>query len=247
VRNLPGRGRRSLPQIEAHIEKELVFPLLRGRDLWRWGADPGAHILMVQDATARRGHPVDWLQQHYPQAYAYLKSFEPVLRDRSAYKRYFRPHDPFYSMFNVGRYTLDPVKVVWQGIGRDRMQAAVITTRGDKPILTNQAMHPFIGLQDETEAHYLAACLNSVPFEYAVLSHTQPGGKSFAQPGILKLLNLPRYQADNRVHREMAALSRAAHAGSPDDDAIARTAAAVWDLSAAEVDDLRISLNDLRN
>ncbi len=245
VRNIIAGAKRPVPQVEAWIEANYVYPLLRGNEVRRWQATPGIHILMVQNAQTRRGYDPDWLRNHAPHTWAYLAQFEATLRERAAYRRYYKSHQPFYSMFDVGTYTFAPVKVVWKGFGTKRMKAAVITTQAGKPIMTNQAMHPFIGLWNESEAYFLAACLNSAPFEYAVLSQGQVGGKSFAQPGLLKLLRLPRYQATNSLHQELETLSRDAHAGSPDDAAIAETAGKLWGLSTTEQHDIWQSLGEL--
>lgn len=245
VRNITAGAKRPVPRIESWIEARFVYPLLRGNEVWRWKAKPSIHILLVQDPQTRRGYAPDWLRDHAPHTWAYLAQFEAMLRERAAYRRYYQPQHPFYSMFNVGLYSFAPVKVVWKGFGTKRMKAAVISTQAGKPIMTNQAMHPFIGLQDESEAHYLAASLNSAAFEYAVLSQGQVGGKSFAQPGLLKLLRLPRYEANHGLHQALANLSRDAHAGSPDDAAIAATTADLWGLSLAEQRDILQSLGEL--
>lgn len=246
VRNIVEGSKRLVPQIETVLEPDFIFPLLRGRDVKRWEAIPTAHILIVQNPETRHGYPIAWLQEHYPRTFAYLQQFEPTLRDRAAYHRFFRENMPFYTMFDVGTYTFAPVKVVWKGFGTAQMRAAVITTQADKPIMTNQAMHPFIGLEDEDEAHYLAACLNSAPFEFAVLSHTQAGSKSFAQPGILKELRLPHFEPENGVHQHLADLSRNAHAGTPDDTSIAEATAHIWGLSPQQLRDVQESLTELR-
>jgi hypothetical protein len=88
--------------------------------------------------------------------------------------------------------------------------------------------------------------LNSAPFEYGVISHTQTGGKSFAQPGILKTLRLPKFEDANPLHQELANLSRQAHQGNVDDDAIAHYAAELWGLEQRELQDVLDSLNDWR-
>ncbi len=245
VRNITAGAKRSVPQVEAWVEEAFVFPLLRGNEVHRWRAEPGVHILMVQDPERRRGYDLDWLRQHAPRTLAYLAQFEEPLRQRAAYRRYYKTRHPFYSMFDVGTYSFAPVKVVWKGFGTRRMQAAVLTQQVGKPIMTNQAMHPFIGLQDTDEAHYLAACLNSAPFEYAVLSQGQVGGKSFAQPGLLKLLRLPRYQAANPLHQKLARLSREAHSTTPDDAAIAEATGQLWSLTQAQQHEIRASLAEL--
>ncbi|MEO1288863.1 MAG: hypothetical protein AAFV93_13940, partial [Chloroflexota bacterium] len=71
------------------------------------------------------------------------------------------------------------------------------------------------------------------------------GGKSFAQPGILEKLRLPQYNPLDNAHRRLSNLSREAHKGRIDDDAIARASAKVWGLSASELDELQTSLTTL--
>ena len=247
VRNIVTGSKRKVEQIETWLEADLVYPMLRGRDVSRWNADPTIHILIVQNPETRQGYDIDWLREHYPNTYNYLGKFEPILRKRAAFKRYFRDSAPFYTMFDIGQYTFNPYKVLWHGFGKQRMQAAVVGSIDDKPIMSNQAMHPFVGLQNENEAHFLAACLNSAPFEFAVLSHTQSGGKSFAQPGILNTLRLPQYQAKNPVHQQLVTLSRAAHQGKIDDKAIAEASADIWGLSPSELQELQESLLNLIN
>lgn len=247
VRNIIKGSKRKVEQIETWLEADLIYPLLRGRDVSRWQANPTIHVLMVQNPETRQGYDVDWLGEHYPHTFNYLVKFEPILRQRAAFKRYFRDSAPFYSMFDIGRYTFSPYKVIWHGFGKKRMQAVVVGSIAGKAIMSNQAMHPFVGLENLDEAHFLVACLNSAPFEFAVLSHTQSGGKSFAQPGILNTLRLPQYQAEHPVHRQLVTLSHAAHQGKIDDKAIAKASAAVWGLSPAELQELQESLSDLVN
>jgi SAM-dependent methyltransferase len=246
VRNDRDGSKLPVKQVEALIEPDFIYPLLRGRDLNRWQALPTAHILLVQNPETRQGYDPDWLEENYPLTYTYLVQFEEMLRSRATFKRYFKKQAPFYSMFDVGDYTFAPYKVVWKGFGTKTMQVAVIDSIQGKPIMTNQAMHPFIGLDNEDEAHYIAACLNSAPFEYAVISHTQAGGKSFAQAGILERLQLPIYDASNTIHDDLMQLSRAAHHGEVDNDTIAKIAAALWGISSQELAHVLTSLEELR-
>lgn len=245
IRNIVEGARRAVPQVEAIIESDLLYPLLRSSDVVRWNARPSAYILMVQDPQSRQGYGPEWLSQHYPRVLAYLEQFENILRQRAVFRRYFQASSPFYSMFDIGEYTFSPVKVVWQGFGVHRMNAAVVTTSDNKPIIPNQALHPFISLDTEDEAHYLAACLNSPPFEHALISHTQPGGKSFAQPGILKRLYLPPYDATSSIHRQMVDISHRAHANEDIQDELGPTAARLWQLSEHEFEALQQSLLQL--
>jgi len=254
IRNIIAGAKRPVAQVEAEIEAQFVYPLLRGTDVQRWIATPGAAILMVQNPTQRQGYAEDWLRTCYPLTYAYLKQFEDMLCQRAAYKRYFKANAPFYSMFDVGDYTLSPIKVIWQGLGRREMRAAVVNTGADKPLICNQAMHPFIALTDADEAHFLAACLNSAPFEFAVISHTQYGGKSFAQPGILKRLNLPQYNPHAPLHQQLSHYSRQAHIAVQNGDSptaieqqIHALAASLWGLTDREWQDVQHSLVEIQS
>ena len=221
VRNLTEGAKIQVDEVTEPLEPDLLYPLLRGRDVRRWRAEPSALILLTHEPGMRlRAIPEKDLQTRYPRTYGYLKRFEPVLRQRAAFKRYFtRPErggkvtetGPFYSMFDVGDYTFAPWKVVWLGFGATEMKAAVVGLVDGKPVMTNQAMHPFVALGKKDEAHYLCACLNSSVVNLAVVSHTQLGGKSFAQSNILEHIRIPRYNPGNSVHRRLAKLSQTAH------------------------------------
>lgn len=271
VRNIVEGAKRNVPQVEARLESDLIYPLLRGRDVQRWRALPTAHLLVVQDPQERRGYDETWLEAHYPLTMAYLRGFEAVLRQRAAYRRYFKESDPFYSMFDIGAYTFAPVKVVWQGFGVREMRAAAVLAGTDKPVMTNQAMHPAISLgldpacpglgaldaehperrYYEDEAHYISAAMNSAPFAFAVMSHTQVGSKSFAQPGILNSLRLLRYDAGDERHQQLAQLAREAHDATDDavlkalEGDIDRVAGQLWGVAEHQLDDVRESLTQL--
>ena len=114
IENLHDVGRIKVERVQSVIEPDLVYPLLRGRDVQRWNAEPSAHIILAQDPETRKGIPESEMKHRWPKTYAYLKQFEgdpeePArgsLRGRSGYRQYFNPSDPFYSMYNVGSYTM---------------------------------------------------------------------------------------------------------------------------------------------
>lgn len=134
------------------------------------------------------------------------------------------------------------------------MKAAVIGTIEGKPILTNQAMHPFIPLESSQEAHYICACMNNSIFGLAVVAHTQEGGKSFAQSNILEHIRIPRYDPSNSVHRKLAKLSLAAHKAAKVGDEkhlkeieneIDTLSAKLWGLTDDELREIQQSLHIL--
>jgi len=89
VSNITEGTKRKVENIQSAIESDLLYPLLRGRDVTRWKAEQSAYILMAQDPKKRRGINEDLIKMHYPKTYLYLKRFENILRERAALKRYF--------------------------------------------------------------------------------------------------------------------------------------------------------------
>jgi hypothetical protein len=247
MRNLAERGLRNVLALEVLLESAPLYPVLLGTDVRAWHSVPSAWVLLAQDPQERRGRAVEQLGRDAPRCLAYLQQFQDLLTARAAYRRYFersastgrtRPTAPFYSMFDVGPYTLAPVKVVWHRMG-SRLAAAVVTHVECKPVLA-QETHAFFPLEDLREAHYLAALLNSSPAQRAMEAIGQVGGKSFATPKTIHQLALRRFDGDNATHGALAELGGAAHQqalkqGSPEREILAeidRQAGRYWAIGA---------------
>lgn len=213
IRNRAGAGRRRVEQVECTVEPDLLFPLLRWGDLGRYDARPSAHILLPQDLAARTGLPDDVMRTRYPKTFGYFARFESVLRGRAAYRRY-QENRPFYSMYNVGSYTLSDAKVVWRRMDK-RLTAAVVEPI-DHPLLGRRPPIPqetcvLIDCATTDEAHYLCALLNSAIVGFLVGAHSVVGGKGFGTPAILKFIKLRHFDPGCDVHRRLAAASRTTH------------------------------------
>lgn len=253
VTNLPETGKADLDAVEVVLEADLVYPLLRAGDVVRWRATPTYSILMVQDAQKRRGYDEGWLKTSHPKTYAYLARFREALESRSGYKRYFDAGDPFYSMFNVADYTFAKHKVVFPSIG-DELLCAVVSAQDGKPIVP-QHIVTMVGLEDEDEAHYVCACMNSTPARFTLEAYSQKGGKSFATPQALEHVRVPSFNRSLETHVRLAKCSRSAHeaawseAGVQVEGAEAELdelAASLWGLTSKQMDDLRLSLAESR-
>ncbi len=243
VENLPGRGKQVLPIVRALLEPDLLYPLVCWGDVRRFQAVPSAYLLLVQDTVTRRGIDQSRLERDFPQTYAYLKQFEPLLRRRAAYRRY-QDSAPFYSMYNVGEYTLSPYKVIWRRMDR-LLRAAVLASIdvplvGARPIVCQETC-VMIATQSADEAHYLAALLNSSVVGFLVQAHNVRGGKGFGSPGMLEHLGIRRFDRCSEDHRELARLGLAAHSAAVRGDdfcdigqEIDKMAAAVYQIEPAE-------------
>jgi len=242
VHNIIDRARREIDDDDHDIEPDFLYPLLRGREVKKWATHPDrdSRFLIVQDTQKRRGFDAKKIKG-WPRTLGYLERYENVLRERAAFKRYFRATDPFYSMFNIAEYTFAPFKVVWAEQGN--FGAAVVGTVRDQPIVPDHKimMLPF---DDEDEAHYVWAVTNSSPFRFAVDAYAI---NIQQDPHVFQNVRVPKYEAANPVHRRLAQLSRRAHEIvhegelgelSKIEAEIDRGAAKVWGLSERELKEI---------
>jgi hypothetical protein len=251
------------------LEPDLLYPLLRGRDVARWRAQSSAYLLNVQDPKERRGYDEDWLKDKYTETYKYLLRFEELLRQRSGFRKYFckevgrgskkrlEPFAPFYSLYNIGEYTLAPYKVCWPEVGNN-IRAGVAETRkdskaGNKVVVPDHTV-VFIPLADRDEAYFCCCLLNSSIAGLVVASYVT----LHPSPHVLEHVRLPQFDVKDQRHQRLAELSEQAHGLAAEASDAARkhlvaleteideTAAAVWGITATELSDIRFSLADLK-
>jgi SAM-dependent methyltransferase len=250
IRNIIKGAKIKAEQVEYAIEPDLLYPLLRGRDVRRWRAHASAYIIMAQDAKKRRGIDENEMKMRYPKTYAYLKQFKDILKKRPAYKRYFNTaKDAFYSMFDVGDYTFAPYKVVWREQA-SCITACVISNKEGKTIIPDHKLM-LIDFKNIQEAFYVSSLLNSSPSTYAIYSYCI---ETQMTPHIMNNIFIPKYDSSNELHRELAELSQQAHQAAAEDkreqvagieEQIDRLAARLWNLTDEEVNEITLSLKEL--
>lgn len=215
VRNVHDTGKILCPRVEATIEADLVHPLLRGRSVARWSANPAGHVLILQDRRTQRGYPEDWLQETHPLTWAYIKKFEKLLRQRKAFLKFFDPEeDAFYSMYAVGIHTFARHKVVWMDIS-ESVKAAVVSSPPREWLPIPEHTVIFLTTDSEDEAHYIAAVLNSHPVNMVVSGYTVDNHLS-THP--IENVQIPEFSPMDPVHVRLAGLSREAHVGAKQGD-----------------------------
>ena len=255
VENLHDVGKIKVKKVQALIEPDFVYPLLRGRDVGRWRAEPSAYILMVQDPVKRTGYDESWLKVTYHHTYAYLKEFEDVLRQRSGYRKYFDPaKDPFYSMYDVAEYTFAPYKVVWPWIATG--VRAAVSSQSNGKVTVPEHNTSFTSFADGTEAYYFCALLGSAPASILIRSRTPGGGGGLASPTILEHVAIPRFDPAKSLHRSLSTLSQRAHQlaalgkeGEAElrrvEEEIDRLAARLWGITQEELEEIGRALAEL--
>ena len=162
IENLPDMGKTKVPHVrEVVIEPDLVYPLLRGRDVQRWNAEPSVSIILPNRTDKLAGIPEPEMKRRWPKTHDYLKRFERELRDRAGYKKFFNSTDPFYSIYNVGPYTITGWKVVWREQS-SWFQAAFAGLKSQQVIVPDHKLM-LVACRSEQEAHFILGMLNSSP------------------------------------------------------------------------------------
>jgi hypothetical protein len=203
---------------------------------------------MTQDPQTRRGIVEDAMQRRHPRAHAYLARHEELLRSRAAFKRYHRPSDSPWSMFNVSGYTFADWKVVW----REQSAAftvAVVGPLDGKPVVPDHKLM-MVEARGRDEAHYLCAALASAPARFAVAAYAVEISVS---THVLDHVAVPRFSAKNPLHKRLAKLSIDAHDTAASGDSarrdelqleVDRSAAALWGLTGPELAEIYRALAD---
>jgi hypothetical protein len=253
VRNITEGAKREVEPVTATIEPDLVYPLLRGRDVQRWQAVPSAHILMVQDPKTRRGIDEETMQEQYPRTWEYLFKFKEVLRSRAAFKRYFTRTTkkgiietaPFYSMFNVGSYTFSPYKIVWREQSSKFIAAPILMS--EKTVMPDHKLM-MVPLENKEETYYLLSILLSSPARLSIEGYSMAISTN---THVLNNISISKYNADNDIIRKLSKLgadfillSRVEKVKV--ENLIDQLSAQLWGITDAELKDIQWNLADLK-
>jgi SAM-dependent methyltransferase len=208
LRNITEGAKVKVADVTVAVEPDLLYPLLRGRDVTKWQAVPSALLIVTHELGRRlNAIPESDMQTRFPRTFGYLRQFRSMLKERTVFKRYFRAgRDPFYSMFNIGDYTFAPWKVVWREMATV-MTASVVGKVEDRPIFPDHKLM-MVESPTESEAHYLCAVLNSSPPSMAVASYAQT---IQMDTHVLENVRIPKFDPKNKVHQRLSELSMQAH------------------------------------
>ncbi len=213
VLNLLERVKRSVEQVEERIEPDLVFPAVRGSDIERWLTKPRIFILMSQNPQTREPYPERQMKRQWPRTYAYLTRFKDVLLTRGSRTiRELAERTAFYAMFGIGPHTVAQYKVVWKRMASDIVAAVVSqaeTPFGYKTVIPTDTTALF-ATDNEPEACYLCAVVNSAPVRNFIRSYSS-AGRGFGAPSVMSHVRIPKFDPRHPVHNKLAQLSEALH------------------------------------
>ena len=222
------RGRlREITELGEHeglIEDDFVYSLVSGRNLDRWGVNSYAYILLPH-INAKGPHnavPESDLKVKYTKTYEWLLHWKNILLEtRKRNGKFYDPkYDPFYCLDNVGVYTFSPFKVAWREQNK-RMIACVISTKSIAP-LAGKLVIPdskvlFCPMENEDEAHYLCALLNSKPVTDIIEGYTLELQRG---TDILRNIKIGKFDPKDSICKELSTLSKIAHKKYPNEKEI---------------------------
>jgi len=211
ITNPPEPGqKKKVKQVEAVIEPDLVYPLIRGRDIKRWYIEfRNRYVIVPHDSKTAKPLQESKLRVELPLTYSYLNNYRGGLENRSIHKLWGKGN-PFYAIYDIGTYTFAPYKVVWKEVSA-RMKAggfhvAVVEPVEDrwlglKPAVPDHTVVLF-PLSNRDEAYFLAGVLNSTLISLAL---------QYAVVTSIENLGIPKFNPSDGRHQRIAELSRRAH------------------------------------
>lgn len=213
---LPGQ-KKTLKVVEALVEKDMVYPLIRGRSVKRWHVT-GDYGYIILPHNPKTGKPLaeNIMKTDFPRTYEYFINFKSMLEKRAVHKLWGKGK-PFYSVYDIGMYTFCPYKVVWKEIsgrisGKAEFHTCVTepiynSILGDKVVIPEHKLM-LMPLAEKNEAYYISAILNSNPVSLAISAYAI---ETAIDPRVIQHIKLPKFNPDNAIHHELHQLSKKAH------------------------------------
>lgn len=217
IQNLNEIGKRRAPSSTAQVESALLYPMIRGRGVEKWAWERFEYLLLPHNPVDGGVLDESRMKVDFPMTYHYFSGLKADLESR-AIQRLWGKRKPFYSVYDVGKYTFSPYKVVWKLIsgklsGKGKMEACVISQVYDDRLKVNRTLVPdfklmMIPFETEKEAHYVCGVLNSSPVKLVVYGYTIETGIS---THVTQNVRVDRFDSKNELHRKVSGLSRNAH------------------------------------
>ncbi|MBI4487689.1 MAG: N-6 DNA methylase [Deltaproteobacteria bacterium] len=207
VENTPEFARKKTKKIQRSLEKELLYPLLRGKDVDRWIAEPELLILFAHKGDS--AIPEDDVKK-LSETWAYLNEFRDFLSARKMYDLGFRKL-AFYALFETGKFLVADWKVVF------REQAASLTAAvvgphtspylDKKPVIPDHKLM-VAQMESQDEAHYVCSLLNSSLSRFFAEAYFI---ETAISTHILDYIKVPAFTPRNALHARLSRASQEAH------------------------------------
>ncbi|MDD5523532.1 MAG: SAM-dependent DNA methyltransferase [Kiritimatiellae bacterium] len=253
VKNYTEGAKRRIDIVQGAVEADILFPLLRGRDVGKFSATPDLKIILPHRLPhGDKAITEKILKTQFPKAYAFLHQFKNVLESRKSYLKFLKPaNQPFYATFNTGDYTFSRIKVVWREQASTLVTAVVVSDDKQSIVPDHKlVMIPF-SEEDKEEAYYVGGLLSTTVARCIV---TFSMVTTQISTNVMKYVPIKKFDGENQQHRIIAGLCMDAHQATRRGDVeeintierkIDAAAGELWGISAEEMEDMRASLKDV--
>ena len=214
ISNIVERAKRKSEQVIVEIEKEHVYPMLKGSNVRKWNVRYDTYLLCPHTAETKMWPvPQNQLAVDAPQTLRYLTYFKEDLDGRNGFAGWEKDiqRQEFHSILRIGDYTFSKYKVIWKYIATEFVCAVISTVDdmylGKKILLPNEKIM-YVSFDDEDEAYYLCGLLSSTLVANCVNSYMNPTSIS---AHVLNKLNIPHYDPTNALHTEISRICKSGH------------------------------------
>lgn len=206
IENDPNLGRKSLSKVRRSVEERHLYPLLRGRGVTPFSALPDPEFCALLPQTTMHGDAD--LAHHSPLTHRYLSRFKRLLELRGSYRR-FQAKQVYWSVWSTGPYTFSEWKVLWREMGGGRFAAAYtgpVASHGlsSRPVVPDHKLY-FVPTTSEDESAYITGVLNAPTVAEAVSAYAS---QLSLGTSVVEYLELPAFDAKNRLHRDIAKITK---------------------------------------
>ncbi|WP_338602788.1 N-6 DNA methylase [Sulfolobus tengchongensis] len=228
ITNPPEPGqRKKVKQVEAIIEPDLVYPLVRGKDIKKWYVDYRDRYIILPHYNNGKPIPHSTMKVNYPLTWKYFYTFyeDLIKREGGFLKEELKPYRekgleraeqitiPFYCVRNNVSASFAPYKVVWKYIAgaisgkASSFECAVVEPIDGKIIVPHEKLM-LIPAESPDEAYYIAGVLNSSINRLIVASYVI---ETQISTHVVEHIKVPKYDPSNSLHNKIATLSKKAH------------------------------------
>ncbi len=210
------------------IESQLVYPLVRGRDIGVLSETKGgqkaawafthAYIILAHDPRNGWKPIPEGILRKSKEAWSYFMKEPAHLRKLKARKDWSEDKGPPYMIFRLSPLKMATFKVAYADTVT-RLSACVIPPKVQDTILGTKGVvvdgtADIITIKNEDQAHYVCALLNSAPLRSFAYTVALPKGgvpyKRFTN-WTVATLPIPPYRPDLKVCKDLTTKSKEAH------------------------------------
>jgi len=214
VTNIIERAKRKVEKVTATLEKQFVYPMIKGSDVQKWRVKYDTYILCPHTATSKMWPvPHEEMERSTPLTYSYLSRFKEDLMARNGFAGWEKEiqQQEFHAILRIGDYTFSKYKVVWKYIATEFICAVISEVDdkylGTKVCLPNEKIM-YVSTESENEAFYLCGVLSSSLISNCVKGFMNPTSIS---AHVLDKLNIPDFDPSNSLHIRIAEYCKQGH------------------------------------